>query len=255
MKIKRINEIENYIKQKQEVSLYELKDKFNVSLNTIRRDVNELEKENVIHKVYGGVVYNSSDKTLAYEERNISYLKEKQTIGHYCSSMIEENDIVYIDSGTTTHYVLDQVDSNIHFTLITNSLEVMNKAVMFPNVTLLIVGNTYKRSTKSFTGLADNEIIDKFNVNKAFMSATAFSVENGASNSDLLENKMKSTICKRSNHIYLLIDSSKFGKTSLFTYCNAPDIHTIVTDENIDPNQLENVRNKGGNLIVVKNHN
>ncbi|GAB3056557.1 DeoR/GlpR family DNA-binding transcription regulator [Salinicoccus sesuvii] len=247
MKVKRINQIEDFIKEKKEASLEELKEHFNVSLNTIRRDVNELVKMETVRKVYGGVVYNKDGETTAYEDRNISHLDEKRRIGVYCSRYIEANDIVFIDSGTTTHYVLDDVDRNLSFTLITNSLEVINKAVAFPNVALLIVGDTYKRSTKSFTGISENHTIHKFNINKAFMSATAFSITNGASNTDILENKTKSVVCKRADEVYLLVDASKFGKTSLYTYCNLESIKTIVTDDSIKQDyrtQLEKSKTK-----------
>src|SRR5699024_12605711 len=120
---------------------------------------------------------------------------------------ITRNDIVFIYSGTTIYFFLDNVDKDLPFTLITNSLEVINKATTFPNITLLNIGNTYKHTTKSFTGSADNQVINKFNINKAFMSATAFSIEQGASNSDLLENEMKQVMCKKANEIYLMVDS------------------------------------------------
>lgn len=251
MKIKRITKIEDYIKENKEASLEELKDYFNVSLNTIRRDINELSKSDTVKKVYGGVIYNKEEITTAYEDRNISHLSEKRKVGTYCSRFIESNDIVFIDSGTTTHYVLDDLDKDISFTLITNSLEVINKAVTFPNVNLLITGDTYKRSTKSFTGTSESQAIHKFNINKAFMSATAFSIDNGASNTDVLENRTKSIVCSRSNELYLLIDSSKFGQTSLFTYCNLESIETIVTDNNIDKDYLKELNDSSTKIISL----
>ncbi|KHE73253.1 DeoR family transcriptional regulator, partial [Halobacillus sp. BBL2006] len=79
MKVKRINQIEEYLKDKHEASLEELKEHFKVSLNTIRRDINELAKSSTIKKVYGGVVYNKNKSvTKDYEDRNISQLKEKR---------------------------------------------------------------------------------------------------------------------------------------------------------------------------------
>lgn len=252
MKVKRINQIEEYLEQKKEASLEELKEHFRVSLNTIRRDINELSKSNVIKKVYGGVVYNKNiSTTKAYEERNISRLEDKRTIGQYCSRYIESGDIVYIDSGTTTHFLLDQLPEDSAFTLITNSLEVINKAVNYPNIHLMIVGETYKRSTKSFTGITADQTISKFNINKAFMSATAFSINHGASNSDLLENTIKKEICERANEIYLLIDSSKFGKSSLFTYCNIEGISTIITDKNIEERYVKQVEQANKKIIAL----
>ncbi|MYL29940.1 DeoR family transcriptional regulator [Halobacillus halophilus] len=252
MKVKRINQIEEYLEQKQEASLEELKDYFDVSLNTIRRDINELTKAGKIKKVYGGVVYNkNTSTTTTYEVRNINRLAEKKRIGRYCCQYIEQHDIVYIDSGTTTHFILDELPSDIEFTLITNSLEVINKAVIFPNVNVMIIGETYKRSTKSFTGITDEQTITKFNINKAFMSATAFSINNGASNSDLLENRIKKEVCDRANEVYLLIDSTKFGKSSLFTYCNLQGVNTIVTDSSVETSYAEEIQKANKTLITV----
>ncbi|MFB5661279.1 DeoR/GlpR family DNA-binding transcription regulator [Alteribacillus sp. HJP-4] len=252
MKVKRITQIEEYLKNKQEASLEELKEHFNVSLNTIRRDINELSKSSTIKKVYGGVIYNKNNQaTKAYEDRNISHLAEKREIGQHSGQFIEQHDIVFLDSGTTTHFVLDQLNENIDFTLITNSLEVINKAVKFPNVNLIVIGETYKRSTKSFTGITDDQTISKFNINKAFMSATAFSLDNGASNSDLLENRIKKLVCKRAQDIFLLIDSSKFGKTSLYTYCNLEDIDTIITNNDVAQAYVNFIKETNTNIILL----
>src|SRR5699024_1180522 len=250
MKVKRIKEIEEYIRKHQQVSVMELKEEFNVSINTIRRDINELEKSDIIYKVYGGVVYNE-EATKAYEQRNVDHLFEKQQIGDYCSQFITRNDIVFIDSGTTTHFVLDNVDKDLPFTLITNSLEVINKATTFPNITLLIIGNTYKRTTKSFTGSTDNHVINKLNINNAFMSATSFSIEQCASNSDLLENEMKQVMCKKANEIYLMVDSSKFGDASLFTYCPSSKITKVITDNNISEEYSKKLQKAEVNTIKV----
>ncbi|KHE72592.1 DeoR/GlpR family DNA-binding transcription regulator, partial [Halobacillus sp. BBL2006] len=180
-----------------------------------------------------------------------SQLKEKRKIGQHCGQFIEQHDIVYLDSGTTTHFVLDNLGEEIEFTLITNSLEVINKAVELPNVSLIIIGETYKRSTKSFTGISDDQTISKFNINKAFMSATAFSLDNGASNSDLLENRIKKLVCKRAQDVYLLIDHSKFGKTSLYTYCNLEDLHTIVTNNEVDQSYVNAIKESNTNIVLL----
>ncbi|MCM3717699.1 DeoR/GlpR family DNA-binding transcription regulator [Fictibacillus phosphorivorans] len=252
MKVKRITRIEEYLKDKHEASLEELKEHFNVSLNTIRRDINELAKSSTIKKVYGGVVYNKNNHaTRDYEDRNISLLNEKKEIGQHCGQYIQEHDIVYLDSGTTTHFVLDQLDEEIEFTLITNSLEVINKAVKFPHVNLITIGETYKRSTKSFIGISDDLTISKFNINKAFMAATAFSLDNGATNSDLFENRIKKLVCKRAQNVYLLIDYTKFGKTSLYTYCDLENLHTIVTNAALDETYVSAIKESGTNIVLL----
>src|SRR5690625_1111548 len=122
MKLNRLIKMEEYIKQHKRVSLNELTKQFNVSLNTVRRDVEQLAKQNIIHKVYGGVVYNQFDALSTFENRNSEYLSEKKSIGNFCASLIEQDDIIFIDSGTTTHHILEKIHPNISFTLITSSL-------------------------------------------------------------------------------------------------------------------------------------
>ncbi|SFQ28603.1 DeoR/GlpR family DNA-binding transcription regulator [Salibacterium halotolerans] len=252
IKVRRLNQIEDYLEENHQASLEELKNHFNVSINTIRRDINELAKLDIVKKVYGGVVYNNNTSvTTSYEKRNISHYAEKKKIGQYCTDFIEEYDIIYIDSGTTTHSILDSLPQEIEFTLITNSLEVINKAIAYPNIHLMVIGETYKRSTKSFTGITDDETITKFNINKAFMSATAFSAHNGASNSDFMENRIKKIVCERANEVYLLIDSSKFGKNSLFTYCYLEHISAIITDADIEQGFADYIVNADKTLITV----
>ena len=232
MKAKRIYEIESFIKENKTASIEELRQRFNVSINTIRRDINQLVDMHIVKKVYGGIeVIEDSHKAVDYNKRNIENSNSKKIIGELAANEIEANDIIYIDTGTTTIHLLDYVDKYLTFTIITNSLDILNKASQFKNVTLFIIGEKYKPITRSFIGIDSNMLLEKFNINKSFMSATGVNIQNGLSNSEMEENLIKQYITSKATETFILADHSKMGKSTLLTYCDLSDINKMFTDK------------------------
>ncbi|WP_430536074.1 DeoR/GlpR family DNA-binding transcription regulator [Listeria rocourtiae] len=228
MKEKRLQLVEEFIQEKGTASLDELCEHFDVSKNTIRRDINKILEKGTIQKVYGGV-RTTSDRLIPFENRDHANQEEKYIIGEIAASYIEEDEIIFIDSGTTTRNIMDFLPKSIKVTLLTNSLDIINAAAAMENINLIIIGSNYKRKTKSFVGTDDSNTIDKYNVNKAFMAATGVSISHGLTNSDLLEYEIKKRIVMKAEEIILLADHSKYGKSTLLTYCPLENVHTIVT--------------------------
>ncbi|MBC1372325.1 DeoR/GlpR transcriptional regulator [Listeria booriae] len=230
MKEKRLQLVEEFIQEKGTASLDELCDHFQVSKNTIRRDITKILEKGTIQKVYGGV-RSVTDRLVPFENRDHANQEEKRTIGQIAATFIEEDEIIFIDSGTTTRNIIEFLPKNINLTLLTNSLDIINGAALMENITLIIIGNNYKRNTKSFVGTDDSNTIDKYNVNKAFMAATGVSISHGLTNSDLLEYEIKKRIVTKAEDVFLLADHSKYNKSTLLTYCPLKDVSTIVTEQ------------------------
>lgn len=232
MKVQRQVEIENYIRLKKTVSLDELCEEFNVSKNTIRRDVNEILKKEGYNKVYGGVEF-TRNYLLPFEKRNQRANEKKEQIAQLAAQIIQPDDIIFIDSGTTTQYIPDYLEQNTSLTVLTNSLNIINKMIHFPYVKLIIVGEIYKRETNSFVGMDKIDIINKYNIHKAFMAATAASIESGLTNSDNQEYVIKKTITEKASAAYALLDNEKFGKSALVTYSPLNGVDGIITNEKL----------------------
>lgn len=230
MKTQRIHDIEQYIRLKKSVSLDELCEKFDVSKNTIRRDVNEIVKQDGYNKVYGGVEF-VRDYLLPFEERNSQESLAKQTIAKLAAKNIQPKDIIFIDSGTTTQYIPDFLPSEIELTVITNSLNIINKVSRMPNITLIVIGEIFKRATNSFVGIDSSDVMHKYNIHKAFMATTAISINNGLTNSDNQEYIIKREIVKKARKSYVLLHHSKFGKSALVTYAELDQIDGIISDQ------------------------
>jgi DeoR family myo-inositol catabolism operon transcriptional repressor len=237
VKSQRIHEIEQYIRLKKSVSLDELCEKFGVSKNTIRRDVSEIIEQEGYNKVYGGVEF-VREFLLPFEERNERAREGKKRIAQLAAEEIDPLDIVFIDSGTTTQYIPDFLSANIELTIITNSLNIINKVSNFPNVKLIIIGEIFKRKTNSFVGIEDSNVLNKYNIHKAFMAATAASIQSGLTNSDNQEYDIKRRIVEKARKSYTLLDHNKFGKSALVTYAQLDQVDVIVTDKEL-PHEYE----------------
>lgn len=238
MKSQRIHEIEQYIRLKKRVSLDELCEKFDVSKNTIRRDINEVVKQEGYNKVYGGVEF-VREFLLPFEERNRRAQDGKRRIAQVAANQIDAGDIVFIDSGTTTQYIPDFLSGDIDLTVVTNSLNIINKMSRFTNVKLIVIGEIFKRKTNSFVGIEDSHILMKYNIHKAFMAATAVSIESGLTNSDNQEYDIKRRIVQKSKKSYALLDYDKFGKSALVTYAQLDQVDVIISDQTLPSEYVE----------------
>ncbi|MGO4942638.1 DeoR/GlpR family DNA-binding transcription regulator [Ruoffia tabacinasalis] len=230
MRVQRIQDIKNLVQELGTISIDDLVERFGVSKNTIRRDINILEEEGSIEKVYGGI--QSKNQALKpFTTRQVIHSEEKQHIGELASSFIKENDIVFIDSGTTTSQILPFIDPNLSFTILTTSVDVIQQSMNFENIQVFILGTKLKRETRSFIYDQNNIKIDNYNISKAFMACTGFSIKNGLTNSDPMEYEIKRRIIGQSRDIILLADSSKYDHASLMTYAELNVIDYFLTNE------------------------
>lgn len=230
MKEKRYELIKDYIIKKNHVTLKELEEEFNVSMNTVRRDVNKILQDPKFEKVYGGVCV-KKETLINFSDRNIENKEIKKRIAKEAAKFILPNDLIYIDSGTTTKYLLDYLDKEIEISIITNSLDVINKAEKFNHIPVYLVGHMLKKSTRSFVGIEADEIGTKYNIDKAFMAATAISTTNGLMNSDVMEYEIKKQAIEKAKEVYLLADSNKFDKSTLLTYAPLNSVDYLITDQ------------------------
>lgn len=228
----RIKDIGRYIIEKGEVTTDELAKQFNVSLVTIRRDLKKLEDDNLITKIYGGAKARS-DKLQTFQQREMINSNAKNHIASIASKLIKEGDRIFIDSGTTTKLLLENVNPNIRLTIFTNSLASIVQASKMPNVKLFVVGNSYNNISGSFTYWGKGPDFYAFNIDKAFMSTSGLTIKDGLTNKNPVEQEIKNMVCKLSDKIILLVDQSKIDKSSLMTYADLKDIDILVTDKDV----------------------
>jgi len=233
LKADRINKIHELIKERQIISLDELCDIFSVSKNTIRRDIAELDAEGVIEKVYGGIVLkesasNSPEPFAAREIRNVA---EKKIIAQIAAALIQDGEVIYIDSGTTTMHLLPHLANRKQLTIVTANIYVIDYASRYQNLNVIATGGYVYPPSNALVGPGVISCIKAYNFSKIFLASTGISIEHGATNASPLECEIKQRLVQKSCPKYLLVDDSKLDVASLMTYCELNALDNIIMNE------------------------
>lgn len=236
MKLHRIQQLEEYIKSRGSASLDELRRQFNVSKNTIRRDIQELESRQIVKKVYGGVVINDEKLPIpSISQRQVRMPHEKALIGQKAAEFVKDGDVVIIDSGTTTVHVIEHLSQKQNITIITNSIPALNAAALYPQLHVIVTGGDLLHSTDSLVGLEAISLLKKLNANRLFLAVPGISLSKGITTHSRIEAEIKKAMIEVSEQIILLADHTKFDTVSLVTFANLKDIDVIISDQSPPP--------------------
>lgn len=235
LSVERRHEISEWIYRNGKADISELARMFNVSCETIRRDLNLIADEKNIRKVHGGVVaVRQTYRDEEYSTRKVQNAYLKQKIGNYATRFLSDNDTVAIDSGTTTENFAKAIFHVRNLKIITYSIPVATILVRkiacgdFTGDVILLSG-TVNPKTHTVYGSMTLAQLQSFRLDKAFISCTAVS-EDGISAWDENDGLLTSALMQNSKSVYLLADSEKFCKQSFYHISGFQDISTIITD-------------------------
>lgn len=251
LRIERIDSIERYIATHKSASIDELCSVFQVSKNTIRRDLKDILARGEFKKTYGGVCVARSRLPLPFAERFTANSEVKCRIAQRAAEEVKDGDIIYVDSGTTACHIVDALAEKNDVTILSHSLEVINRTVSHLGLTLIALPGVLNKKTLSFVCQKPGDFLQNFNIGKAFMSSDGITAANGATQSTPAEYEVKSAVVSRSNEVILLAEHEKFDQVSLYTYCGLDHIDLIITDEAPSDGFMDALRNSGGKLCVV----
>lgn len=168
-------------------------------------------------------------ETISCREKTVALAREKDLLCRQAAQLVEDGDIIYIDSGTTCRNMIDYIsDKNV--TIITNSLRVTARATEYSNLNVISLPGKLKTDTLSLVGTDCLEYFKRYNIGKAFLSCSGISVKNGLTIASAEEYIIKKAVIENSQENYLLADHPKFGKVSLMTYAKLDQIQSVITD-------------------------
>ena len=213
------------------VYLNDLVEYLNTSESTIRRDLTALHKAGLLKKVHGGATslkdVNLKTTDDIVENRQTLNIDEKVKIAQYAASLIEDNDFVYIDAGTTTAVMIDYITAkNVVF--VTNSLT-NAKRISDRGYTVYILGGEFKSTTEAIVGDEAVVTLDKYNFTKGFWGTNGITVKNGFTTPEIKEAMVKKKSMENSKEKYILADDSKFSQVSSIKFADFEDA-VIITN-------------------------
>ncbi|WP_209121766.1 DeoR/GlpR family DNA-binding transcription regulator [Alkalihalobacillus sp. BA299] len=222
------------LRSKQKVQVTSLSEYFSVTTETIRRDLDQLEKEGMVKRVYGGAVLSSFHQgEPSLLNRKSIMEKEKKLIGKKAAELIKNGSTIVIDVGTTVIELANEIKNKENITILTNSLPVstilidaLNRSVFSGKVILL--GGELNPEQHSVTGKLTEMLLENFIIDQAFISVGGVSLQNGLSDYDLNESMISKAIIKSSKEMIVLADHSKLGVDAFCKICSIEEIDAIV---------------------------
>ncbi|WP_244832940.1 DeoR/GlpR family DNA-binding transcription regulator [Clostridium sp. BJN0001] len=219
------------------VSVTELVKLLDVSESTIRRDLNSLDDNGMIKKIHGGAISigdNTSKHDYKVNVRKTLNMEEKQKIAKHAGSLIENDDIIYLDAGTTTELIIDYIE-NDRILVVTNGIDNAKK-LLEKGIKTFILGGEVKEVTEAIVGSSAVEDLKKYNFSKGFFGTNGVSNKSGYTTPDASEAMVKREAIKRCTESYILADESKLDEVSFITFANISDSILITSKTNRSSN-------------------
>lgn len=226
----RLQAIRTLVDERKSVSTQEVMEELGISESTVRRDFTMLDNQGKILKVRGGAMsvnnhYSTKDDSVS--QRKDRNLEEKKKIAQYAASLIEPDDFVYLDAGTTTELMIDYIDVK-DVVFVTNAITHARKLSLL-GYTTYILGGEFKASTEAIVGEEAIESLKKYNFTKGFYGANGVSRKHGFSTPDVKEAMLKKVSMRRCKMPYVLCDSSKFSQISCVKFEDFVNAFIITT--------------------------
>ena len=237
-----------------------LSERLNVSVATIRRDLNKLDEIGELKRVRGGAIANDQENATKqrllgqenYQKSADRHAKAKIAIGKFAATLIEENEAIIIDGGTTTEQLANAIETR-NLTVLTTSLSMLNTLYTKENIRILITGGeVFPEQNVVLNPYGDN-IISKYVATKIFLGAQAIT-EKGLLQTDPLLVHYEQDLINRADEVIVLADSSKFKSNGSLKVCELDVIDHIITDDGVSDQALEMINKYDIKISIVRNN-
>lgn len=243
----RCHKIISIIKNKGAVKVDELAKELDVSLMTVRRDLEKLKNEGILERCHGGAILK---KEVSYKEKRTLQIEEKIKIAQRCAKMVRKGDTVFLDAGTTTYEIAKHIYKIPDITIITNDIEIA-RFLIDTNVHLILCGGTVQKSTGSMVGEFAIHMMEDIRTEIAFIGAASIDDEFNVLTPTSNKAVFKRTVCRYANRSYLAVDKSKFGKQALLKVNHLSDYTGVVTDKEFNAKESEIIKKQKINIISI----
>lgn len=246
----RRNRLLELVRSKRFASLPELAEELQVSASTVRRDLSRLERDGVIHRFHGGVLYSGkSPKLPHFDLRQPVQWAAKRAIARRAVELVEDGDTILLDGGSTTYEVARLlVGRPLH--IVTNSLPVANLFASDTASDLVMVGGSICPRTGVAQGPDADRMLAALRVRKTILSVAGIS-EEGFFNNNVLLAETERTMMRVADEVIVVADSTKFGRRSLTHLCGLDGADWLVVDEKLSAQWQRTIAAAGVKLLLA----
>lgn len=247
----RRNQIVEMLNQQHTVKNAELMERFGISIETVRRDLAYLEEQGLLERVYGGAVKKTYLNTEPmYASREKENEPEKRAIAREAVKLIQNNDTVFFDLGTTVLFLAQQIGQEKHLTAFTNAIRTAVVLSELEGCEVIIPGGYLRSHELSVSGFLAEGNMRQFNLDKVFIGGAGIT-EDGITDFHLDEANLRRQVIQNARQVIALADYSKFGIRAVSNVCGLEDIDVLITDEKAPKEMLDELEKRGVRVVVA----
>jgi DeoR family fructose operon transcriptional repressor len=250
----RRQKIMELLRQNAKLLVPDLCSYFDISPATIRNDLNELSQKGLLKRTHGGAI--GLDKA-SYEpnsyQKSVEHVAEKSAIGKAAAELVDDNDCIVLDTGTTAMEAAKYLCVKKNLTIILNDIEIARYLEDNSDAKIIVAAGSLRRGFHCCVGNSAVEHIKKFNVDKAFIAANGINAMAGCvSTPDINQADVKKAMIGIASEISLIADSSKLRNSSLVNFAQLSSIDRLITDSGISSQDSECISSHGVEVVVAQ---
>lgn len=226
----RQSEILDLARVEGRVIVEDLARRFDVTLQTIRRDLTELSDAGLLDRVHGGAILRTGVSNIGYEERRRTNEAGKMALARACAAAIPHNSSLILNLGTTTEAVARELMSHRNITVITNNMNVANTLVANPSCEVILAGGALRRSDGGLVGELTTQFFEQFKVDYAVIGVSAIDPDGDLLDFDLAEVRVSKAILRQARRRFLVADYTKFSRTAPVRLASLSELDAFFTD-------------------------
>ena len=228
--IERRRKIMARLEEEKKVYVTELAREFQVTEETIRRDLERLEKEDLLCRSYGGAVLSEKMQgVLSFARRSSINTTGKDSIAAAAAALITDGTKLMLDASTTCQALLPYLKERKDIVVLTNSAQALSTSTALP-YSIISSGGLLRQHSLALVGPAACRTLANYYADFAFISCKGLDLRQGVMESSEEETAVKQVMLQQAHHIVLLADSTKFNQQAFLKICPLSAIHTIITD-------------------------
>ncbi|WP_066399252.1 DeoR family transcriptional regulator [Cytobacillus eiseniae] len=222
------------VNERLSIRVTELSKIFSVTEETIRRDLEKLEKDQLLKRSHGGAICVEKEQSeISYLEREIVNIDEKKAIAKEAVRMIVPGDQIVLDASTTAWYLAKELP-DMPLTVLTNSIKAAVELSKKEQIKVISTGGILLNQSLSYVGPLSERSLKMYHVNKAFISCKGVHLEKGLSDSNESQALVKKQMLEIADETIVMVDSSKIGIRAFSQIASLSAIHSIITDSRIE---------------------
>lgn len=256
----RLTALLDLVLEREEVRVEEIVETLGVSPATVRRDLDNLAQQQLITRTHGGARLHPSSSDLPLRYKSGRNADERSRIAKAAIKLIRPGEVIGLNGGTTTTEVgreialapeSDGVVGDQRFIVVTNAVNIANELTVRPRVKVVVTGGVARPHSYELTGPLSTLILTEISIDTLFLGVNAISADLGAAAHNEGEASINAAFVKVAKKVVVVADSSKVGQTAFARICDISEVHTLITDGDIEPSEVARFEAAGVKVIVA----